>query len=118
MGQDPHRWWEAERENRFLHLGKPPHQQGDQLGRKGSFRGSEESTATSLWQAGQSDTYTDSPCHSPARPSLRHVSAGVRGGWGLEHEVWRVDLGKALLLAVRRQPEGTGMRSSATRNIR
>ena len=36
---------------------------------------SEESTATGLWQAGQSKTYTHGPCHSPAAcPRLRRVS--------------------------------------------
>ena len=41
----------AEGKERFLHLGKPPHWRGDQLGQKESFRGSEESTENGLHQA-------------------------------------------------------------------
>ena len=118
MGWDQCPWWGAEEEERFLHPGKPPHQWGDQLGHKGNFRGSKESTATSLWQASQSETYTDGPRHSPARPSLRHVSATAGGGWVLERGVWRADPGRGLLLAARRQPEGMGVRNSATGNVR
>ena len=36
--------------------------------------------------------------------------------WVLECGVWRADPGRGQLLAVRRQPEGTGVRSSTTRN--
>ena len=39
----------------------------------------EESTSTGLWQAGQSETYTNGPCHSPVYPSMRHVSADANG---------------------------------------
>ena len=78
----------TEGEERFLHTGKPPHWWGNQLGQKGSFEGSEESTATSLWQAGHSKTYTDGLCYSPVRHSLRRVCwcgwvLGA-GTWGLE----------------------------------
>ena len=66
-----------------------------------------------LRQAGQSDTHTDGLCHSPARPSLRGVSAGVHRGWVLEHEVWRAVPGRELLLT-----QGMGVRSSSTRNAR
>ena len=44
---------------------------------EGNFRGSEES---SLWQAGQTETYADGSCYNPACPSLRWVSTGGRGG--------------------------------------
>ena len=40
---------------------------------------SEESAATGLWQAGQSETYTDGPYHSPACLSLRGVSTCAEG---------------------------------------
>ena len=61
----------AEAEKSFPHLGKRPHQWGNQLGQKGSILGcSEEGETASLWQTGQSETYTDGPCHSPARPRL------------------------------------------------
>ena len=53
-------WGEVREKERFLHPEKAPHHQGDQLGQKGSFGGLlEESTSTGLWQAGQSETYTD-----------------------------------------------------------
>ena len=59
------------------------------VGTEGELQGLlEERVATSLWQAGQSETYTDGPCHSPVHPSLRRVSAGVNGGWVLECGVW------------------------------
>ena len=56
-------------------------------------------------------------CHSPARPSLRHVSAGADGGWVLEPGVWRADPGRGLLLAAKREPEGMGVQSSTSRNV-
>ena len=115
-GWDLHPLWGAEGEERFLYLGKPSHWWRDQLGQKGSFRGSEESPATGLWQAGQSETCTGGLCHIPACPRLRQVSAGVHGGWVLEHGVWRAEPGRGLLLAVRRQPEGMGVRSYITGN--
>ena len=40
----------AEGEERFPHSGKPSHWQGDHLGQRQSFRDSEESAATGLWQ--------------------------------------------------------------------
>ena len=52
-----------------------------------------KSAKTSLWQAGQSETYTEGPSHSPACPVLRYVSAGVDRGWVLECGVWRADSG-------------------------
>ena len=70
----------------------------------------------SRWQAGQSKTYTDGPCHSPTCPSLRHVSIGVDRCWVHESGVWRTNPGRGLLLTARRQPEGTGVMNSATRN--
>ena len=74
--------------------------------------------ATGLWQTGQTETYTDGQCHSPAHPSLRRVSASAHRGGVLEHGAWRADPGRGPLLAVRRQPKGMGVRSSATGNAR
>ena len=76
----------------------------------------EESAATGLWQAGQSETYRDGLCHSPVQPSLRCMSAGVDGVWVLECGTWRADLGRGLLLPSRRQPERMGVGSSTTGN--
>ena len=106
----------AENEERFPHLWRPPQQRGDQLGQRGSFRVSEESPATSLCQAGQSETYTDGLCHGTVHPSLRWVSARAHWGWVLELGVQAVNPGRGLLLAVRRRPEGTGGRSSISRS--
>ena len=56
----------------------------------------EESTATGMWQAGQSETYTDGLCHSSAQLRLRWVSASAQGGWVLERGVWRRGEGTAV----------------------
>ena len=76
----------------------------------------EENSATGLWQAELNETYTDGPCHSPTCPSLRHVSIGVDRCWVHESGVWRTNPGRGLLLTARRQPEGTEVMNSATRN--
>ena len=72
-----------------------PSLMGDQLEQKGSLRVSEESPATSLWQAGQSETYSDGPCHSPACPRLKQVSAVATGAgcWnvGFGEQIWGED---------------------------
>ena len=47
-------------------------------------------------------------------PSLSLVSPVVKGGWVLERGGWGVGLGGDHL---KRQPEGTGVRSSTTRKI-
>lgn len=84
---------------------------------EGEPRGlSEESAANSLWQAGQSETHTDRPSHSPACPSPSWGSISAGRGWVPEQGVRRVGLGKGLLLAVQRWPEGKGVRNLATRN--
>ena len=90
-----------------------PSPQGDQVGQKGIFRGSEESAATSLWQAGQSENSKDGLRHGPVCTILRH---SAHRDWVLECGAWRADPGRGLLLAERRQPEGTGVRRSTTRN--
>ena len=41
----------------------------------------------------------------------------AEGGWVLESGVWSADPGRGQLLAVKRQPEGTGVRSSTTRKV-
>ena len=84
---------------------------------EGELQGlSEESAVARLWQAGQSKTCTDGLGHSPARPTLRWVSADAGRAWVLKCGVKRVDLGKGLLLAAWRWPEGTGVRTSAAGN--
>ena len=93
--------------------GEAPSLVGRSAGTEGEFWGSEESPETGLWQTAQNETYTDDPCHSPVGPSMRQVSTGVHGGWELECGVWREDLWRGLLLAVRK-PEGMGGRSSTT----
>ena len=77
---------------------------------------SEDSEMAGLWQAGQNEIYTDSPCHSPVCPGLGRVSTSAHGGWVLERGDWRANPGRGLLLDARRQHEGTGVRKSATGN--
>ena len=77
--------------------GGAPSQMGDQVRQKRNFGGSEETAGTGLWQAGQSERYTEGPSHNTACPSLRRVSTGRDRGWVLEHGVWRADMWKGLL---------------------
>ena len=113
MIRDQQPWWGAEGEERFLHSEK----QGKQLGQKRTFGRSEGNAATSLWKTGQSKNCVHGPCHRPAHLSLSHVSLGAERGWVLESRVWRADPGRGQLLAVKRQPEGTGLRSSTTGKV-
>ena len=53
----------------------------------------------------------------PAYPSLSPVSPGADRGWVMESGVWRMDPGRGQLLAVKRQHEGIGVRSSTTGNV-
>ena len=94
------------KEERFPHPGSPLHQWGDQLGQKGSFRGSEESAATSLQEAEWRKTSTDSPGHLAALPSLRGASVGMRGGLVLKLGLQKTDVGRRLGLAAQRSPKG------------
>ena len=71
----------------------------------------------SLWKAGQSKNCTHGLYHSPAHPSLSRVSPVVEGGWVLESGVQSADPGRGQLLAVKRQPEGAGVRSSTTGKV-
>lgn len=48
-----------------------------------------------------------------AMPCVPHPEMCARG-WVLECRVWRANSGRGLLLAMRRQPEGTRVRGSAT----
>ena len=89
---------------------------GRSAGTEGELQGLGGECNNQSMQAGQSETYTDGPYHGLVHPILRHVSASVHRGWVLEHGVWRANLGRGLLSAVRIQPEGTGMRSSANGN--
>ena len=56
-------------------------------------------------------------CCIHVHPSLSCVSPGAEGGWVLESGVCRVHPGRGQLLSVKRQSEGTGVRSSTTRKI-
>ena len=53
--------------------------------------------ANGLWQAGQSEMYTDGSCHNPTCPILRHVSTAADRDWMLKHEVWRTNPRRGLL---------------------
>lgn len=92
----------TEVEERFPNLEKPAHWWGDQLREKRSFRGLKKSLATGERQAGQSETYVDGLCHTPACPSLRWVSTGAHKCCVLEHKFRRADSGRGLLLVLSR----------------
>ena len=93
-----HPWGEGvEGEERVPHLEKPPCWLGDQLRQEESFRGSEDTAATCLWQTGQNKTSAEGLCYYPACPSLRCVSAIEDGGWTLQHGIWRGDPVRGLL---------------------
>ena len=84
----------------------------DRRGASGAWKGAQQLVGGRQ----DSETYTEGPCQSTALPSLRQMSAGAHRGCVLEHGIWRADQGRGLRLAVRRQPEGTGVRSSTIRN--
>lgn len=96
----------AEEEERFLQPGKPliSRQISSDRRELWGFRGEQ----SNQWQVG--------PSHNTVCPSLKSVSISVDGGWVLECRIWREGPGRGLLLAPRRQLEGTGERSSTTRN--
>ena len=56
-------------------------------------------------------------CHSPAHPSLNHVSPVTEGSWVLEHGDYSEDSGREPLFAVKRQPGGAGVRSSTAGKV-
>lgn len=60
---------------------------------------------------------TDGSFHNRVHPSLRCVPPVLRGLM-LECKVWRTDLERGLMLAVRRKPEGWGRSSAANNALR
>ena len=66
---------------------------------------------------GKTNSFMHGLCHSPAHPSLNHVSPVAEGDWVLEYGVWSEDSGREPLLAVKRQPGGAGVRSSTAGNL-
>ena len=52
-----------------------------------------------------------------ARDMCLQVHTGTGRDWVLEHGDWRANPGRGLLLDVRKQPEGTGMRKPTMRNV-
>ena len=98
------------KEERFPHLGKSPHRQGDEPGRRGSFRASEESAATRLRKAKRRVTCRGGRHRHPALPSLRLSSFGAGGGWvKLKLRLQRSDPGRGPGMAAWRQPEEAGV---------
>lgn len=91
--------------------GEVPSLWEDKLGQKRSFRGSNEGTISSLWQACQSGTYTDGPCHPSIPLRLKHMSAGMSKCWVQASGNETTNPGRGLLLAVWRQPEGQKCRA-------
>ena len=115
--RDQQPWWEAEGEERFLHSEKTPHGGEISWDTKVPSGESKEKAVDGLWKAGQSKNCTHGLCCSPVYPSLSRVLPVVKGGWVLENGAWSVDPERGPLLAVKRQPEGTGVRSSTTGNV-
>ena len=66
------------KEEKFPHTRKPLHWQGQEVG---SFRATEESTATGVQRAKQRDSHTEDQCQ-PALTSLRCLSAHPPGRVG------------------------------------
>ena len=85
---------------------------GKSAGTERTFRGSKENAADGLWKAGQSKNCTHSLHSSSVHSSLSHESPIAKGGWVLESGFWSTDPGRGQLLAVKRQPEWIGIRSS------
>ena len=96
--------------------GEVPSLWEDKLGQKRSFRGSNEGTISSLWQACQSGTYTDGPCHPSIPLRLKHMSAGMSKCWVQASGNETTNPGRGLLLAVWRQPEGQKCRAVSGRS--
>lgn len=68
----------------------------------------EESEIAGLWQAGQ--TVRTTSLYAVAWDMCLQVHTGTGRDCVLEHGDWRANPGRGLLLDVRKQPEGTGMR--------
>ena len=61
--------------------GEAPSLTGKSVGKEGEhLRLSEEGEMAGLWQIGEGETYTDSPCHSPECPRLGHEYASAHEG--------------------------------------
>ena len=97
--------------------GDTPHWRREQLGQSGCFGRLGREPSGWLVASKHSETYTGGPCYGPTHLSLRRVSAGEHGDKVLELGVWRTDPERGLLLIVRRQPEGSEMRSCANRSV-
>ena len=83
-----------------------------------------------MWEVGQT-RHAQTVCHILASSSLRWVPANAGSSRRMKCGVWRVDLGRLLMLAswrwpkgmeirssgAQKQPEGKGMRNSSARNV-
>lgn len=106
----------AEGEERFLYLGKSPHQQRSQLRQERSFGGSEKKTQQLVYSRWTVRPRLI-PCHSLVCPSLRLPTTDVGRGPGLECHVWRAGPGTELQLARQRQLEGAGGQSTIAAKV-
>ena len=106
----------TEGEERFPQSEKPPHGGEISWDRKGP---SGDQRRMQLMVCGKQDKVrtVHGLCHHPADPRLSRVSPVAEGSWVLESGVWSMDPGRGHLLAVKRQPEGTGVRSSTTGKV-
>ena len=83
----------------------------------GTFWGLKGNAVNAMWKAGQSKDCVHGLGHSPAHPSLSHVSPFMEGDWVLKSGIWSADPWRGQLLCVKRQPAGTGVRSSTTGEV-
>ena len=114
--KDQQSWREAEGEGWLLHSEKL-HHGGEITCNKKRLWGLKENAADGLWKAGKSKNCTHDLCSSIAHSSLSRESPVVKGGRVLESGAWSSDPGRGQMLAVKRQSEGTGVRSSTTGNV-
>ena len=90
---------------------------GNTAGTEKDFWGSKENAANGLWKTGQSKNCTHGVHCSSVHSSLGRESHVLKGDWMLESGVWSMNPGRGQLLTVKRQPEGTGVRSSTTGKV-
>lgn len=90
---------------KVLLLWESLHQWGDELGQRGSFRGSEERAGACCGKPNGGKPAQ----RIPVVPRLRHKPAGVCRDWVLELGLRRTAPRRGLGLAAARQPEGPGV---------
>ena len=70
-----------------------------------------------LWKVKESKNCTHGLHDSSGYPNMSHELPVEKWDWMLESWVWRMDPGRRQVLAVKRQPEGTGLMNSTTGKV-